>query len=86
MVLLAAAILTELAPANGPLPVDVASRPVTIDQRVIAGDLDVWLLARLAGAPTTATRLQFRTRMVVSRLICNESSSRPRRPPVARNR
>jgi mono/diheme cytochrome c family protein len=50
MVLLAAAILTELAPANGPLPVDVASRPVTIDQRVTTGDLDVWLLARLTGA------------------------------------
>ena len=49
LVLLAAAILAELAPANGPLPVDVASRPVTVDHRVRAGDLEVWLFARLAG-------------------------------------
>lgn len=50
-ILLAAATLTELAPANGPLPVDVASRPVTIDQIVAAGDLDIRLVARLNGTP-----------------------------------
>ena len=48
--LVAAGALTELTPAQGPLPVDVATRPSTIDQTLSAGDLDVWLLGRLTGA------------------------------------
>jgi mono/diheme cytochrome c family protein len=47
--LLAAAALTEIVPAEGPLPVDVAAKTVTIDQRSATGDLDVWLLAMLQG-------------------------------------
>ncbi|MCC6792762.1 MAG: copper resistance protein CopC/CopD, partial [Thermomicrobiales bacterium] len=48
--LLASAALTELAPADAPLAVDVAARPLTINQRASAGDLTVWVLARLEGS------------------------------------
>jgi copper transport protein len=48
-VLVAAAALTELAPANGPLQVDVAARTASCDQHAPAGELDVWLLGRITG-------------------------------------
>lgn len=48
--MLAAAAMTELAPADAPLAIDVATKPVTFNERAPAGDLDVWLLARLEGA------------------------------------
>ncbi|MGH2559398.1 MAG: copper resistance protein CopC [Thermomicrobiales bacterium] len=48
-ILIGSAILTELPPADAPLPVDVAARVVTIDQRQPAGDVEVWLLGRLTG-------------------------------------
>jgi mono/diheme cytochrome c family protein len=48
--LIAAAALTELAPADAPLAIDVAAKPMTINQRAVAGDLHVWLLGRLEGA------------------------------------
>jgi putative copper export protein/mono/diheme cytochrome c family protein len=51
-VLVAAAALTELAPADGPLAVDVAAKPATIDERATGGDLSMWLLGRLTGATT----------------------------------
>jgi copper transport protein len=50
-VLVAAAALTDLAPADGPLEVDVATKVVSYDQHAPAGDLDVWLLGRIAGDP-----------------------------------
>ncbi len=50
MILLAAAALTELVPADGPLAVDVASTSITIDERAQSGDLSIWLLGRLTGA------------------------------------
>jgi copper transport protein len=49
VIVIAAAVLTQLAPANGPLAVDVATRPATIDQRASAGELSIELLARIAG-------------------------------------
>ncbi len=51
LVLVAAGALTELAPADGPLAVDVASRITTINQSAPAGDLTVQLIARLTGEP-----------------------------------
>lgn len=48
-ILAVAAVLTQSPPANAPLTVSVATSPVTIDERVQAGDVSVWLLARLAG-------------------------------------
>ncbi len=50
-VLVAAAALTDLAPADGPLEVDVATKVVSYDQHAAAGDLNVWLLGRIAGDP-----------------------------------
>lgn len=50
-VLIAAGALTELAPADGPLAVDVASRITTINQAAPAGDLKVQLLSVLTGQP-----------------------------------
>ena len=50
-VLVAAAALTELAPADGPLQVDVAAKSATFDQHSPAGNLDVWLLGRITGEP-----------------------------------
>ena len=52
LVLIAAGALTELAPANGPLTVDVASRITTVNQSAPAGDLTVHLLSVLTGEPT----------------------------------
>ncbi len=51
LVLIAAGALTELAPADGPLAVDVASRIVTINQSAAAGNLTVQVIGRLTGAP-----------------------------------
>ena len=51
-VLVAAAALTELAPADGPLQVDVAAKSATFDQHSPAGNLDVWLLGRITGEPS----------------------------------
>lgn len=51
-IVLASAGLTELPPADAPLRIDVAVKLVTIDQRAAAGDVQVWLLGRLTGAPT----------------------------------
>ena len=51
LVLVAAGALTELAPADGPLTINVASRIVTVDQSARAGDLRVQLLGRLTGEP-----------------------------------
>jgi copper transport protein len=48
-VLVAAAALSDLAPADGPLQVDVATKITSYDQHAPAGDLDVWLLGRIAG-------------------------------------
>ena len=50
-VLVAAAALTELAPADGPLQVDVAAKSAAFDQHSPAGNLDVWLLGRITGEP-----------------------------------
>jgi copper transport protein len=50
-VLVAAAALSDLAPADGPLQVDVATKITSYDQHAPAGDLDVWLLGRIAGEP-----------------------------------
>jgi copper transport protein len=51
-VVVAAAALTELAPADGPLQVDVAARFASFDEHVPAGELDVWLLGRITGEPS----------------------------------
>lgn len=51
-ILLAAAGLTLLPPADAPLPVDVAAKTVTINERANAGDISVWMLARLDGGST----------------------------------
>jgi copper transport protein len=48
-VLAAAAGLTELAPADGPLQVDVAARTASFDEHAPADDVDVWLLGRITG-------------------------------------
>jgi copper transport protein len=50
-IVLAAAALTELAPADAPLAIEVAAKEVVVDQRADAGDLGVWLLGRLSGNP-----------------------------------
>ena len=51
LVVVAAAALTELPPADAPLPVAVAARPLTVDQTLAAGDLAVGLGALLTGDP-----------------------------------
>ena len=50
LLLIAAGALTQLTPAQGPLPVDVATRPSTVDKTLSAGDLEIWLLGKLTGA------------------------------------
>lgn len=50
-ILLAAATLAEIPPADGPLPVDVAARIVNIDEQTEVGDLRIRLQAALAGTP-----------------------------------
>lgn len=76
-VLVAAAALSDLAPADEPLEVDVAAKVVSYDQHAQAGNVDVWLLGRIAGeagdrftlsltdqsgnAPTTMLRVIVRT-------------------------
>lgn len=51
VILIMAGALTELAPADGPLTVDVAAAPSAINSRGSAGNLSVWLLGRIAGEP-----------------------------------
>ncbi|MGH2532984.1 MAG: copper resistance protein CopC [Thermomicrobiales bacterium] len=48
-ILIGSAILTDVPPADAPLPVDVAAKVVTISQRQPAGDVEVWMLGRLTG-------------------------------------
>jgi copper transport protein len=50
-IVLAAAALTELPPADAPLATDVAARTIVVDRHAVAGDLQVWLLGRLTGNP-----------------------------------
>jgi copper transport protein len=52
VVIVAAVALTELAPADGPLQVNVAARTASFDQHGPAGGLDVWLLGRITGEPS----------------------------------
>ncbi|MEA2514325.1 MAG: copper transport protein [Thermomicrobiales bacterium] len=49
-IIVAAAALTELPPADAPLAVDVAAKEVIVDQRAEAEDLRFWLLGRLRGS------------------------------------
>lgn len=51
LIILAAAVLTTVAPADYPLAVTVAARPLAVDERVTAGDLEIRLVAKLAGDP-----------------------------------
>lgn len=48
-ILVGSAVLTELPPADAPLPVDVAARVVTIADRQLTGNVEVRLRGRLTG-------------------------------------
>ncbi len=73
-VLAATAALTQIPPADGPMPVTVAARATTIDQRATADDLDLWLFAELRGDPDdryviTVTDLQGEPAADIQRVI-----------------
>jgi mono/diheme cytochrome c family protein len=51
LLLLAASTLTELPPADGPLPVNVAAKIVTVASEATTGDLRVSLAGTITGAP-----------------------------------
>jgi copper transport protein len=51
LLLLAASTLTELPPADGPLPVNVAAKVVSVASEATTGDLRVALTGNVSGAP-----------------------------------
>lgn len=72
----ASAALTELPPADGPLPVTVAARIMTIDTEAVTGDLRVSLQGTLTGAPDdrltiAISTLDGQTPSSVQRVIVN---------------
>jgi copper transport protein len=61
LILLATSILTVLAPADYPLPVDVAGRAMILEETLQAGDLEIGISAELRGNPGDEYAITVRT-------------------------